>query len=72
MLNTNYKQNDAAPPELMTAKQLRQALNICSATLTRLRHEGIPCVYVGTERGIGARGVRYSLPDVLRWLKCEK
>ena len=57
------------PAGLITARQLCRAINICPATLSELRREGLPTIHVGVAGGIGARGVRYLLPDVIAWLK---
>lgn len=65
----DYFETDEDPPALMTATQLCRAINICPATMSKLRHEGMPAVHIGVNGGIGARGVRYHLPDVLAWLK---
>lgn len=63
----------APPPSyvslaLMTAEELTEALSISKTTLGIWKKEGIPCVHIGRRTGKGARGLRYNLLDVRRWL----
>lgn len=53
-----------AQPELLTAVQLCEKLQISRNTLGRLQHEGLPRVMV-------LDAPRYDLDDVMAWLKAR-
>jgi len=50
----------------LTPKQLAEKLQVSTVTLWEWRKEGCPYL------SLGARSLRYSLPDVVRWLHDRK
>jgi len=51
---------------LLTQKQVMEELQVSAVALWQWRRLGMPYV------ALGARSVRYSLPDVLEWLGARK
>lgn len=54
--------------KLVTSWELCEAFSIGETTLRKWRGEGMPCVHIGRSTEKGARGLRFNLMDVRRWL----
>ena len=57
--------NQEPAPEYLTREALARALNVSTATVSRLRREGLPHVLVGDL-------ARYKLADVHAWLQSRE
>jgi hypothetical protein len=53
----------AGKPALLTTAELAHELRVCGKTVSRLREEGLPTVYLGDACP------RFVLADALTWLK---
>ena len=63
-MGAHIRDDDVEP--LMTTKETAAFLRVSKSWLAkaRMRHDGPPFIQIG-------RGVRYSKPTVLRWLKSQ-
>jgi excisionase family DNA binding protein len=53
------------PEQLLSTEELARYLKVHRVTISRMVQEGMPAMKVG----IGAKMWRFSLPEVVRWMK---